>query len=191
MFGRRNAQPEPANQAEPERKPVQEQAPAPELEAVAVEPVAVEPVTVEPPAPAVEVEELDTPEAPPINTEEQEKITERMSNAKVAVFTDLLDAVDLGELSKLHATQIREEISDMVGEIVIMRNLVLSADEQQQIIGEICDDVLGLGPLEPLLARDDIADIMVNGAETVYIETDGKIELTDVKFRDNAQMMNN
>jgi pilus assembly protein CpaF len=190
MFGRRNAQPEPANQAEPERKPVQEQAPAPELEAVAVEPVAVEPVTVEPPAPAVEVEELDTPEAPPINTEEQEKITERMSNAKVAVFTDLLDAVDLGELSKLHATQIREEISDMVGEIVIMRNLVLSADEQQQIIGEICDDVLGLGPLEPLLARDDIADIMVNGAETVYIETDGKIELTDVKFRDNAQLMN-
>ena len=71
-----------------------------------------------------------------------------------------------------------------------MRNLVLSAHEQRQVIADICNDVLGLGPLEPLLARDDIADIMVNGYESVYIETGGKIELTEVRFRDNAQLMN-
>lgn len=190
MFGRRNTQPKPANLAEAELKPVQQQAPEPESEETALKSAAPEPAAVEPPPSTVEVEGREEPEALPVNPEEQDKNNERMSNAKVAVFSDLLDAVDLGELSKLHATQIREEISDMVGEIVIMRNLVLSADEQQQIIGEICDDVLGLGPLEPLLARDDIADIMVNGADTVYIETDGKIELTDVKFRDNAQLMN-
>ena len=68
--------------------------------------------------------------------------------------------------------------------------MVLTASEQQLVITDICNDVLGLGPLEPLLARDDIADIMVNGADKVYIETDGKIELTDIKFRDNAQLMN-
>ena len=50
--------------------------------------------------------------------------------------------------------------------------------------------MLGLGPLEPLIARDDIADIMVNGPDKVYIESKGKIELTGVKFRDNAQLMN-
>ena len=98
--------------------------------------------------------------------------------------------MDLGEVSKLQPAQIREEISDMVGEIIIMRNFLVSADEKQQIINEICDDLLGLGPLEPLLARDDIADIMVNGPNTVYIETNGKITLTDVKFRDAAQLMN-
>lgn len=147
-------------------------------------------VEAEAPPPVVDVEEPDQSETPALDPEEQRKNTERLTDAKVAVFSDLLDAVDLAELSKLQSDQIREEISDMVGEIIIMRNLVLSAEEQQQIINEICDDILGLGPLEPLLARDDIADIMVNGADTVYIETDGKIELTDVKFRDNAQLMN-
>src|SRR5690606_27564016 len=55
---------------------------------------------------------------------------------------------------------------------------------------DICNDVLGYGPLEPLLARDDIADIMVNGAETTYIEVGGKVVRTGVRFADNAQLMN-
>ncbi|MBF0246689.1 MAG: CpaF family protein, partial [Alphaproteobacteria bacterium] len=62
--------------------------------------------------------------------------------------------------------------------------------EQQTVIQDICNDILGFGPLEPLLARDDIADLMVNGPNTTYIEVSGKMELTDVKFRDQAQLMN-
>jgi pilus assembly protein CpaF len=62
--------------------------------------------------------------------------------------------------------------------------------EQEQLLGDICNDVLGYGPLEPLLARDDIADIMVNGAERVFIEVSGKVQLTNIRFRDNAQLMN-
>src|SRR6202012_6130989 len=54
----------------------------------------------------------------------------------------------------------------------------------------ICNDVLGYGPLEPLLARDDIADIMVNGANRVFIEVQGKVQLTNIRLRDNAQLMN-
>ena len=55
---------------------------------------------------------------------------------------------------------------------------------------DICNDVLGYGPLEPLLARDDIADIMVNSAGTVYIEVLGKIQKTGIRFRDNQQLLN-
>lgn len=62
-----------------------------------------------------------------------------------------------------------------------------AASAQNKII---CNDVLGLGPLEPLLARDDVADIMVNGPNEVYIEVSGKTELTNIKFRDKAQLMN-
>jgi hypothetical protein len=62
--------------------------------------------------------------------------------------------------------------------------------EQEELTQDICNDVLGLGPLEPLLARDDIADIMVNGATRTYIEVGGKIQLTSIRFRDNAQLMN-
>jgi pilus assembly protein CpaF len=118
------------------------------------------------------------------------EVDQRLSDIKVGIFNDLIDSVDPTELGKLEPAQVREEISDIVAEIISMRNLVLSAGEQQVVIADICNDVLGLGPLEPLIARDDIADIMVNGAERVYIETEGRIELTDIKFRDNAQLMN-
>ncbi|MBF0324599.1 MAG: CpaF family protein [Alphaproteobacteria bacterium] len=114
----------------------------------------------------------------------------RLQALKATVFADLIDAVDVAELARLDRGSVREEIGDIIAEIITMRQLTLSAAEQHSVVAEICDDVLGLGPLEPLLARDDIADIMVNGYDKVYIETDGQIQLTDIKFRDNAQLMN-
>jgi len=66
----------------------------------------------------------------------------------------------------------------------------MSISEQEELLEDICNDVLGYGPLEPLLARDDIADIMVNGAGTVYIEVQGKIQRTGIRFRDNQQLHN-
>ena len=66
----------------------------------------------------------------------------------------------------------------------------MSIAEQEELLEDICNDVLGYGPLEPLLARDDIADIMVNGANTVYIEVDGKVQQTNIRFRDNQQLLN-
>jgi pilus assembly protein CpaF len=115
---------------------------------------------------------------------------DRYNEIKQTIFSALVEAVDLTELSKLDSSQVREEITDIVGEIIAMRSLVLSASEQKKLINDICNDVLGLGPLEPLLSRDDIADIMVNGPHKVYIETAGRIQLTDIRFRDNGQLMN-
>ena len=66
----------------------------------------------------------------------------------------------------------------------------MSIAEQEDLLEDICNDVLGYGPLEPLLARDDIADIMVNGANTCFIEVDGKMQKTGVRFRDNSQLLN-
>ena len=66
----------------------------------------------------------------------------------------------------------------------------MSISEQEELLEDICNDVLGFGPLEPLLARDDIADIMCNGALKTYIEVSGKIQLTNIRFRDNTQLMN-
>lgn len=114
----------------------------------------------------------------------------RLEKIKTVIFKDLFESVNLAELAKMPNEQVREEISDVIVEIIAMRNLILTASEQQAITREMCDDVLGLGPLEPLIARDDIADIMVNGAGQVYIETGGQIQLTDIKFRDNQQLIN-
>jgi pilus assembly protein CpaF len=109
---------------------------------------------------------------------------------KATVFGALIEAIDLSQLSKLDAESAREEIRDIVGEIITLKNVVMSIAEQEEMLDDICNDVLGFGPLEPLLMRDDIADIMVNGPEKTYIEVGGKIQLTNIRFRDAAQLMN-
>ena len=109
---------------------------------------------------------------------------------KSMIFGALIEAIDLSQLSRLDAEAAREEIRDIVSEIIGLKNIVLSIAEQEELLDDICNDVLGYGPLEPLLARDDIADIMVNGASRAFIEVGGKIQLTNVRFRDNQQLMN-
>ena len=81
------------------------------------------------------------------------------------IFGALIEAIDLAQLSRLDAEAAREEIRDIVNEIIALKNVVMSISEQEELLDDICNDVLGYGPLEPLLARDDIADVMVNGAE--------------------------
>ncbi len=114
----------------------------------------------------------------------------KLQETKILIFNDLIDAVELSQLTNMADEEVRDEISDVVSEIIVMRQLILSATEQRQVIESICDDVLGLGPLEPLMNQDDISDIMVNHSGKIYIERNGKIELTEITFRDNAQLMN-
>jgi pilus assembly protein CpaF len=125
--------------------------------------------------------------SPPIQAERR---SETYFQTKSLIFGALIEAIDLAALSKLDPESAREEIRDIVHEIVTIKNLVLSIAEQEDLLDDICNDVLGFGPLEPLLARDDIADIMVNGPTRCFIEVGGKIQLTNVRFRDNAQLMN-
>jgi pilus assembly protein CpaF len=198
MFGKRGTATPRQHRPKPEPAPAQSPAPAPtaspdvdefedpfgngaDLEAA--------PPPAAPPAePVAEKIELAPIQQTP--RERQSAADQKLQEIKISVFNDLIEAVDLAQLSTLSPEAVREEISDIVSEIISMRTLVLSAQEQQQVISDICNDVLGLGPLEPLLARDDIADIMVNGPDRVYIEVGGKVAMTDVAFRDNAQLMN-
>lgn len=109
---------------------------------------------------------------------------------KSTIFNALIDAIDLTQLSQLDREGARDEIRDIVNEIITLKDVAMSIAEQEDLLEDICNDVLGYGPLEPLLARDDIADVMVNGANTCFIEVGGKMEKTGVRFRDNAQLLN-
>lgn len=137
------------------------------------------------PAPVSEPE----PEPAPSAAAPRKKNSEYYET-KAQIFNALVEAIDLSQLARLDAEDARDEIRDVVNDIIALKNVVMSISEQEDLLEDICNDVLGYGPLEPLLARDDIADIMVNGAHTVYIETAGKVEQTGVSFRDNAQLMN-
>jgi pilus assembly protein CpaF len=120
----------------------------------------------------------------------ERKRSEEYYDIKTTVFNALIDTIDLTQLAKLDADAAREEIRDIVSEIIQVKNVVMSIAEQEELLEDICNDVLGYGPLEPLLARDDIADIMVNGANTTFIEVGGKVEKTSIRFADNSQLMN-
>jgi pilus assembly protein CpaF len=178
MFGKRStsAAPPPERPAAPEAPVPQPRAPAP------------------PPPTDRKLESVPAGQVPPPAKAERKPIervrSEEYYDVKTTVFNALIDTIDLTQLSKLEPEAAREEIRDIVSEIVAIKNVVMSIAEQEELLQDICNDVLGYGPLEPLLARDDIADIMVNGAETTYIEVRGKVERAPVRFADNAQLMN-
>ena len=125
-----------------------------------------------------------------VAAEPQRRHSEEYYDVKTTVFNALIDTIDLTQLAKLDVASAREEIRDIVSEIIQIKNVIMSIAEQEELLEDICNDVLGYGPLEPLLARDDIADIMVNGANTTYIEVAGKVQRTGVRFADNLQLMN-
>ena len=134
------------------------------------------PRTVQPTAPVVD--DFDTGQS------------EEYYDIKTTVFNALIETIDLAQLMTMEPDVARDEIRDIVNEIISLQAIVMSISEQEDLLEDICNDVLGYGPLEPLLARDDIADIMVNGADTTYIEVAGKVEPAGVRFLDNSQLMN-
>src|SRR5271170_7971161 len=146
-------------------------------------------------APAASAPAAPPPAAPQASAPQPSKAAARVPEArseeyyqiKTTIFSALIDTIDLAQLAPESA---REEIRDIVNEIISIKAVVMSIAEQESLLQDICNVVLGYGPLEPLLARDDIADIMVNGANRVFIEVAGKIQLTPIRFRDNAQLMN-
>jgi len=136
---------------------------------------------------------VNAPSAPsraPMPTAVDSRRSESYYETKGTIFGALIEAIDLAQLARLDPESAREEIRDIVNEIIAIKNIVMSIAEQEELLDDICNDVLGFGPLEPLLARDDIADIMVNGSGTVYIEVAGKIQKTGIRFRDNQQLLN-
>lgn len=174
MFGRRSNDPASTKRSDPQVVPAAPPIAPPEIKA---------PPQARQPAPAAQ----PRPEPP---VEVNRRHSEEYYDVKTTVFNALIDTIDLTQLAKLDAVAAREEIRDIVSEIIQVKNVVMSIAEQEELLEDICNDVLGYGPLEPLLARDDIADIMVNGASTTFIEVAGKVQKTSVRFADNQQLMN-
>ena len=142
-------------------------------------------------APVIATERLAKAARPqePARTEIDNR-TDEYYKIKTSIYNALIETIDLGQLAQLDQKIARDEIRDIVNEIVAIKQLVLSTSEQEQLLGDIINDVLGYGPLEPLLARDDIADIMINGSQNIFIEVSGKTVKTPIRFRDNQQLMN-
>ena len=101
----------------------------------------------------------------------------------------ILDRIDLERLKRLTAEQFKHELALLIQRIIEEERIVLNQHERHHLVLDIQHEMLGFGPLEPLLNDPSISDILVNTASKVYVERRGKLELTDVTFHDNAHLM--
>ncbi|MGH7969407.1 MAG: CpaF family protein, partial [Limisphaerales bacterium] len=118
------------------------------------------------------------------------RTTDLIETAKAVIYPKVLSRVDASEASGLPREELAKQLAVLVGEIAGEDKIQLNIVEKRGVVSKLLDDMLGFGPLEPLLADESITDIMVNGSQQIYIERNGKLELANVRFRDNAHVMN-
>jgi pilus assembly protein CpaF len=105
-----------------------------------------------------------------------------------ALRAQVLERIDPRAAVEIAPQRVREQLERLVHEVAGQQRIEISATDQAQLAQELVDDMLGFGPLEELLRDDTISDIMVNGAERVFIEQKGKLTLSRIRFRNNAHV---
>lgn len=108
---------------------------------------------------------------------------------KSRIHQKLLDRVDLAVMESLPADRLQEELKVLVERLLSEETLAINESERKSLVRDIQHEVLGLGPIEPLLADPTVSDILVNTNRQVYVERAGKLELTDVRFENDAHLM--
>jgi len=133
------------------------------------------------------VEDLPTPvERLPVANE---VAIDRFLGLKTRIHRKLLDRINLGILDKLSRERIQAEIGDLVLGLLLEEDAALNASERERLVDEVLDELLGLGPLEPLLADETITDILVNGHKTVFVERNGLLEKESTRFQDERHLL--
>jgi pilus assembly protein CpaF len=116
-------------------------------------------------------------------------LTDKLLDAKVRLHRRLIEEINLSALDKLPEEEIHGHIQQLVSQYVLVERLALNAQELNDFVSEILDEMTGLGPLEPLLNDQNVNDILINGHESVYVERQGMLELTSVRFKDEAHLL--
>jgi len=115
--------------------------------------------------------------------------TDDMLDMRLKLHGRLIDEIDLSKLDKLDEAEMRRQVRRLVGDFARTERLALNAGELDELGASVFDEMVGLGPIEPLLKDDSIADILINGPFQVYVERRGELEMTPVRFRDNDHLL--
>jgi pilus assembly protein CpaF len=116
-------------------------------------------------------------------------LSDKLLDAKVRLHKRLIEEINLSALEKVPEEQIRAHVTQLVSQYVLSERLALNAQELNEFVSEILDEMTGLGPLEPLLKDPSIADILINGHECVYVERGGVLERLSVRFKDEQHLL--
>ena len=173
-------QPPPAPAPEPS-------APVPAATAVAEAPAP--PVTATATAAAPKAPPPPAPPKPREAPREPDPAEVQYETLKRHIHMRLVDRLDMNRVSEMDPNTLRSEIRGVVEHLCDTENPLLNRNERQRLVGEILDETFGFGPLELLLKDEKIADIMINGPKTIFVEKEGRIQRSEVVFRDNEHLL--
>ena len=125
----------------------------------------------------------------PQPADKERKRKERLGEIKLDLHRALLDNLNLGALESASEADLRAEISSIAAEVLEERSIVLNREDRSTLTQELYDEVRGLGPLETLLQDDTVNDILVNGPHQIFVERAGKLQLSDVTFKDERHLL--
>ncbi|MDV7142367.1 CpaF family protein [Tropicimonas sp. TH_r6] len=121
--------------------------------------------------------------------DKEKKRKDRLSEIKVEMHKVLLDNLNLAALEQASEQDLRAEIAAITAESLEEMSVVLNKDERQTLHQDLFDEVTGLGPLEPLLKDDSVNDILVNGPQQIFVERSGKLEVSEITFKDEKHLL--
>ena len=114
---------------------------------------------------------------------------DNMLDMRLKLHSKLIEEIDLSKLDKLDEPEMRRQVRRLVGDFARTERLALNATELDELGAQVFDEMVGLGPIEPLLKDDSIADILINGPFQIYVERRGELEIAPVRFRDNDHLL--
>ncbi|MCT2539361.1 CpaF family protein [Sedimentimonas flavescens] len=124
-----------------------------------------------------------------IAADKEKKRKERLSDLRVELHKRLLENLNLAALERATEADLKAEIAAIASEAMTEMAVALSATERAQVNQELYDEVMGLGPLEPLLKDETVSDILVNGPQQIFVERGGKLHLSDITFKDEKHLL--
>jgi pilus assembly protein CpaF len=121
--------------------------------------------------------------------DKERKRKDRIGDLKLELHRVLLDSLNLAALENASETELRQEIQAITSEFLEEKAIILNREDRQILNKELYDEVTGLGPLETLLQDDSVNDILVNGPQQIFVERAGKLQLTDITFKDERHLL--
>jgi len=130
------------------------------------------------------------PEPRPVRAEPRAaKPANKQLDTRLKLHARLIEELDLSKLDKLEETDLRREVKRLTVDFARSEKMALNSAELDELGASIFDEMVGLGPIEPLLNDETISDILINGPHQVYVERRGELELTPIHFRDNDHLL--
>ncbi|PSL17660.1 CpaF family protein [Shimia abyssi] len=132
---------------------------------------------------------LATAPAQVVAGDKERRRKERLGEIKLELHRELLDNLNLSVLDKASEKELRAEIGAIATEVLQEKAIVLNREERTNLFQELYDEVTGLGPLETLLQDETVNDILVNGPKQIFVEREGRLQLTDIVFKDEKHLL--